>query len=168
MTGALLQDVIIRRELQPGDAEGIIDLHDRIYSAGYGLDQRSRAYVTESVQRARARGWPEREGGVWLIERDGELQGTLALTLESYRVGQVHWFVLVPDLRGRGLGRALIAELVAEARDAGLERVELETFSALTAAARIYREVGFRVVWEREGDQWGPLVRFQGYELDLR
>ncbi len=165
---AVLQDITVRRELRPGDAERIVDLHDRIYSAEYGLDQRSRATVAQAVQRARDRGWPERAGAVWLIDGADGLDGSLALTHSNEVVGEVHWFVLAPALRGRGLGRALLAELLGEARVAGLERLELDTFSALTTAARLYREVGFRVVSEEQGDRWGPLLTFQYYGLSLR
>jgi GNAT superfamily N-acetyltransferase len=163
-----MQDLVIRRQLGPGDAEGIPELHDRIYLAEHGLDQRSRAWVAESVRQAIELGWPERVGAVWLVDRDGELAGSLALTPEGEGVGAVHWFVLAPELRGLGLGRSLFAELVAEARTAGFERLILETFSALTVAARIYRDVGFEVVSEHQSDQWGPLLTMQRYELQLR
>jgi len=76
--------------------------------------------------------------------------------------------VLAAELRGRGLGRALLAELLSEARAAGIGRLELDTFSALKAAARLYREAGFRVISERETDMWGPPIVLQRYTLELR
>jgi ribosomal protein S18 acetylase RimI-like enzyme len=162
-----IDDIVIRRELQPGDAERIVDLHDRIYKAEYGLDHRSRTVVERDVGGAVEAGWPERLGAVWLVEREDELIGSLALTVDRDRVGVVHWFVLDAQLRGYGLGRLLIGELLAEARAAGLERLELVTFSKLTAAAHIYRKAGFRVVFEQRDDRWGPLLTFQRYELGL-
>ena len=163
-----MQDYVIRRTLRPGDAGRIAELHDRIYSAEYGLDERSRAWVERSIQNAMDGGWPEDAGAVWLVERNDELAGTLALTPEGGNVGAVHWFVLAPELRGRGLGRSLFDELIAQARRSGFEHLVLDTFSALTAAARIYRDAGFAVVSEREGDQWGPPLTMQSYELQLR
>lgn len=76
--------------------------------------------------------------------------------------------MLAPALRGRGLGRRLVAELLSEARAAGLQKLGLETFSALTSASRIYRDAGFRLVSERETDVWGPPILYQGYERELR
>jgi N-acetylglutamate synthase-like GNAT family acetyltransferase len=163
-----MQDFVIRRQLRPSDAEAIPILHDRIYAAEYGLDKRSQAYVERAVQRALARGWPERAGAVWLVEREGKLAGSLALTIEREGVGAVRWFVLSPELRGRGFGRALFAGLLAEARASDLERLELGTFSLLTAAASIYRSAGFRVVSEHQSDEWGPTLTMQQYELRLR
>ena len=69
--------------------------------------------------------------------------------LECPRVGHLDWFVLDADLRGRGLGRRLVADLIAEARARRMEKLKVETFSKLTAAARIYRAAGFSVVWHR-------------------
>ena len=164
---AAAQDVVIRRQLRPGDAEGIADLHDRVYRDEYGLDRRFRASVARALDDALRRGWPERAGAVWLIDSGRELSGALGLTVAAEGVGQLRWFVLAPELRGHGLGRTLVAELVEEARAADLRRVILETFSALTAAARIYRGVGFRVVWEEATDKWGPEIAYQRYELEL-
>jgi ribosomal protein S18 acetylase RimI-like enzyme len=105
---------------------------------------------------------------VWLVDRDAELAGSLALTVESEGVGRVRWFVLAAQLRGRGLGRTLLDELVAKARDDGFDRLVLDTFSALRAAAHLYRQAGFRVCGQRDTDQWGPQITYQRYELGLR
>jgi GNAT superfamily N-acetyltransferase len=164
---ASTQDVIFRREFRTGDDEAIAELHDRVYRAEYGVDERFREGVARGLGQAMGRGWPERSGAAWLIDGPGELLGSLGLTAEEDGEGRVRWFVLVPELRGRGLGRALIAELVAEARAIGMSRLALETFSALAAAARIYRDAGFRVAWEHTTDQWGPEIVYQGYELEL-
>jgi ribosomal protein S18 acetylase RimI-like enzyme len=159
--------LIVRRELRPNDAEAIADLHDRVYSAEYGLDGRFRASVARGLEIAVRDGWPERSGAAWLVDGDDGLSGSLGLTQLEPGVGQVRWFVLSPELRGRGLGRTLVGELVDEARAAGMRLVFLETFSALTAAAHIYRGVGFRVVHEERTDMWGPTITYQRYELKL-
>ena len=157
----------VRRELRPGDAEAIADLHDRVYGPEYGLDGRFRATVAQALDRARRDGWPERAGAVWLIDGERELAGSLGLTVAQDGVGQLRWFVLSPELRGRRLGRSLVYELIEEARAAGLRRLVLETFSALTVAAHIYRGVGFRVVREETTDKWGPRITYQRYEAEL-
>jgi len=160
--------VEVRRELAPGDAEAIVDLQERIYRAEHGLDGRFTASVRAGVREALRSGWPERAGAVWLVERDGQFGGSLALTEEGGGTARVRWFVLAPELRGTGLGRALIADLLAEADAAGHRRLVLHTFSALKTAAKIYRDNGFRVVSEHVSNHWGPEILNQEYELDLR
>jgi ribosomal protein S18 acetylase RimI-like enzyme len=161
------QDVTIRRTLRPGDAGEIADLHDRVYRDEYGLDGRFRASVAQGVEEAVATGWPDRSGAVWLIDGERELAGSLGLTVIGDDIGQLRWFVLAPELRGRRLGQALVAELVEEARAAGMRGLVLETFSALTTAAHIYRGLGFRVVREQRTNKWGPNITYQRYELAL-
>jgi GNAT superfamily N-acetyltransferase len=159
--------VPIRRELTDDDRRAIVDLHRTVYLAEYGLGERFVHDVAVGVATAVERGWPDRSGAAWLIGDAGQLTGCLALTDEG-SFGRVRWFVLAPEWRGQGLGRRLLGELLDEARDAGHDTLELETFSALTAAARIYRGAGFRVAWERETDMWGPPIVLQHYELRLR
>ena len=48
-----------------------------------------------------------------------------------------------------------------------MRRLELDTFSALRAAAKLYRDAGFSVVSARERSDWGPTITYQQYELDL-
>jgi RimJ/RimL family protein N-acetyltransferase len=50
---------------------------------------------------------------------------------------------LLPDYRGRGLGRQLVAGAVRAARQAGIERVELEVFASNERAIALYRTLGF-------------------------
>ena len=50
-------------------------------------------------------------------------------------------FAVVPDARGRGVGRALVARALADARAAGHRRFVLH---AQTAAAPLYAAFGFR------------------------
>jgi ribosomal protein S18 acetylase RimI-like enzyme len=167
VTAGITNDISIRRDLREGDADAIADLHRRVYGSEYGLNERFVEGVRRGLEAAVRSGWPQRSGAVWLVERDGELLGALGLTDEGERVGRVRWLVLDAGLRGRGLGRSLVGELLAEARHAGLRELTLETYSELTAAARIYRDAGFQVRWERVHDDWGPPVTFQGYALDL-
>ena len=160
--------IVIRQTLQAGDAEAIAELHRRVYLPEFGMNEEFVARVAAGVEAARAAGWPHPRGAVWLLDGDGELSGSLALTEEGADVGRVRWFVLAPNLRGQGLGRSLMAKLLGKAREDGLAKLELETFSALTVAAGIYRAAGFRLCWERHREDWGAAIVYQGYELKLR
>jgi GNAT superfamily N-acetyltransferase len=158
----------IRDRLRDGDAEGIVELHRAVYKPEYGLNDVFVDQVAEGLHAARAAGWPERGGAVRLADVGDRLSGCVALTDEGEGIGRIRWVVLMPELRGAGLGRRLIAELVDEARDAGWHTLQLVTFSRLRAAARIYRDLGFQVVSERQRGDWGPPISYQHYELRMR
>jgi len=166
-TATTRDQVEIHRTLRPGDAAAIGELHRRVYVPEFGLNETFVTSVLAGVERAVAAGWPERGGGVWIVEQGGVVRGALGLTDQGDGVGQVRWFVLESELRGRGLGRQLVGELLELAREQGMRRLELGTFSALTTAAHIYRAVGFRVTDALERTDWGPPVTFQFYALDL-
>jgi ribosomal protein S18 acetylase RimI-like enzyme len=158
----------IRRDLRPGDLGAIIAHHGRVYCPEYGVDQVFEANVAAAVAAAGKRGFPSAGEGIWIVELDGRHAGSVALTNEGEQ-GWVRWVVLDPELRGQGLGRRLIGEVVAEAEAAGYESLHLETFSDLRAAAHIYRSHGFEVTWEETGPRWGRSdLTYQHYELSFQ
>jgi len=155
--------VTIRRELRPGDVDALVRMHGTIYPREHRVGGSFAPDVARDLSAAVERGWPAR-GAVWIVEHEGEIAGSLALTEEGEGPARVRWFLLAPQVRGRGLGRRLLDELVAEADDAGHELLCLVTFSELTLAARLYRSHGFGVVEERWDDRWGRPLLLQRYE----
>jgi ribosomal protein S18 acetylase RimI-like enzyme len=158
----------IRRELRPGDLGAIVAHHGRVYGPEFGVDSTFEAHVAASVARAAARGFPSEREAICLVELGGEHAGSIGLTDEGNGQAALRWVVLDPALRGRGLGRRLVGEMVARARREGYARLWLETFSELRAAAHIYREHGFELLSEDTAPRWGrDEITYQRYELDL-
>lgn len=69
--------------------------------------------------------------------------------LLGQRTGTIDWLASAPDLRRRGLGRALLTIALHRLRDAGAETAKLFTERTNTPARRLYRALGF--VEEGEG-----------------
>jgi ribosomal protein S18 acetylase RimI-like enzyme len=69
---------------------------------------------------------------------------------------------VVPPLRGRGIGRALLEATMAAAREAGSTGIDLNTGTTDTAARALYESCGFT---NREGAADGPSMLF--YEREL-
>jgi GNAT superfamily N-acetyltransferase len=55
-----------------------------------------------------------------------------------------------PAVRGRGIARALIQEIVDIARATGLEKVEAEFIGGQEAAVHMFAMLGFSELWRRE------------------
>lgn len=162
-------EISIRRELRPGDLGAIIEMHGRVYAREYGNDERFEAMVAATVARVGQRGFPSQREGIWIVERDGVFSGSLAFTDEGDGTATVRWFLLDARLRGSGLGRRMLTELIAEARNLGYSGLCLETFSLLRAAARLYRSFGFEVVSTDTAPRWGhAVIDYQRYELELQ
>lgn len=159
----------IRRELRPGDVGEMIALHGRIYAEEWGHDGTFEGMVAQSFADVAAPGWPRAHEGIWIVDEGERIVGCLGFTDEGDGEARLRWFVFEPHLRGQGLGRRLLAELLEEAERLGYERVTLETFSDLAAAAHLYREHGFELVWEDTRPRWSrPAVTYQRYERLLR
>jgi ribosomal protein S18 acetylase RimI-like enzyme len=69
---------------------------------------------------------------------------------------------VVPERRGKGLGRALLEAAMEAARERGATHVELTTSEDDTEALALYESAGFT---NREGRPDGPVMLY--YERDL-
>ena len=87
----------------------------------------------------------------------------------SLDVGQAHvrWFILDPDMSGRGIGGRLLREAISFARQSGMRSIYLTTFRGLDAASKLYAAAGFRIADERRGQTWGREVAELRLELAL-
>ncbi len=91
------------------------------------------------------------EGGNTLIvgERDGAVVATYQLTfiaglsLRATRRAQVESVRVASELRGGGIGEAMLADAEARARAAGCGLVQLTMNRARTDARRFYERIGF-------------------------
>jgi ribosomal protein S18 acetylase RimI-like enzyme len=81
--------------------------------------------------------------------------------------GDMHYLAhlaVAPELRGRGIGGALIDQLMGAARAAGRHRVTLDVATTNPRAEALYRRAGFQVVGERKS----RLGNAQGQVADHR
>lgn len=69
---------------------------------------------------------------------------------------------VVPHLRGRGIGRALMERAIDLARGRGADGIDLNTGETDTAARALYESMGFT---NREGGPDGPAMLF--YEREI-
>jgi ribosomal protein S18 acetylase RimI-like enzyme len=67
-----------------------------------------------------------------------------------------------PDLRGRGLGRALVEAALTEAKRRGADYIDLGTSDADATARALYESLGFT---NREGGGSGSVNYYYGREL---
>jgi ribosomal protein S18 acetylase RimI-like enzyme len=86
-----------------------------------------------------------RDGVALLAEEDGRAVGFLFCVLgdRGRRTAHVTDIYVRPDARRRGIGRALLAEVVEPARAARLDHVSLEVLLRNTEARRLYERLGF-------------------------
>ena len=81
----------------------------------------------------------------WSARENGALVGVGALKALAPDHGEIKSMRTAPGAVGRGVGRAILHHIVAEARSRGYRRLSLETGSTepFAAALRLYESEGF-------------------------
>jgi ribosomal protein S18 acetylase RimI-like enzyme len=151
----------IVRAVTPDDfarARALIDA----YATSLGVDLEFQDFSHELAHLPTEYGPPH---GVLLIADDaGAALGCIALRALEDRVCEMKRLYVAPEGRGRGVGRALTTEIIAEARRLGYERMRLDTLASMREARQLYASLGFR---EIEPYRYNPLAGTSFMELSL-
>ncbi len=86
------------------------------------------------------------QGRLLLALHRGRAAGCVALRDLGDGICEMKRMFVYPDLHGHGIGRALADRVVAEARDAGYDRMRLDTSIGQAEAIGLYKRAGFRPI----------------------
>jgi GNAT superfamily N-acetyltransferase len=114
------------------------------------FDEHGISVAAESLAHALGELLSDPSKGLCLVVREsGQIVGlaaiSLAWTLEHG--GKSAWLdelYVLPECRGRGVGRALLGQAVAAARELGCAAMDLEVDRDHSRAERLYRRAGFQ------------------------
>ena len=123
----------------------VVAKHGSLYAKEYGWDSTIEAITAEIVSAFLKNYDPKRER-CWIAEMDGEPVGSVFLVRDSDEVARIRLLIVDPKARGLGIGRDLVEQSIAFARNAGYRKITLWTHSVLTAARAIYQREGFTLV----------------------
>jgi len=140
------------RPPREGDEEGLANLILRFYSLNEEFDP---AWSLARDARERAASVARRyiagsEGLVLLAEVEGRLAGYVRAVRREYPLLEnplmlvIEELYVLPQFRGRGIGRVLIAEVERAARSMGAGAVAAEVPAKNTVALSLYNGQGFR------------------------
>jgi ribosomal protein S18 acetylase RimI-like enzyme len=68
--------------------------------------------------------------------------------------GEFRMLAVSPEVRGRGIGEALVRRCVTRSQEAGFAGVALSSLPTMTAAHRVYERLGFT---RDPGSDWSPV-----------
>jgi ribosomal protein S18 acetylase RimI-like enzyme len=136
------------RQLTPSDAPTYRALrlralreHAEAFSSSHQDDEMQPLSATEK------RLLPGDASRFWGVFDEGRLVGAVGLEREqrskTRHKGKVIGMYVAPEVAGRGVGRALIDRLIAEARLSGIELLVLTVTDGNVPATRLYERAGF-------------------------
>tara|TARA_R110002074_G_scaffold72026_14_gene166145 strand:+ start:220 stop:735 length:516 start_codon:yes stop_codon:yes gene_type:complete len=133
------------RIYQAADRQAFIDLNRDWIEEYFVLEDSDREQLEELEASILGKG-----GQIVIAEKGGVVVGTGAILPPHDDPGDGRkWLEIVKmaarkDLRGQGIGQAVMAALIEQARDMDADAIWLETNADLTAAIRLYERNGFR------------------------
>lgn len=87
------------------------------------------------------------QGRLLLAQYEDLIAGCVALHKLEPGICEMKRLYLRPQFRGKGLGRALADQIIAEARQIGYERIRLDTVEpVMKDAVAMYRRIGFQEI----------------------
>ena len=104
-------------------------------------------------------------GALFLVARQaGRVVGCGALAPHAPGTSEIVRMSVARDLRRQGLGRLLLAELVARARALGVQRIILETTETWSEVIAFYLGLGFTITHHADGDVYFALELTETHE----
>ncbi len=164
--GFLPRMTIDLKDLGPGDIDWLVDQHARLYARDEGFDESFPVLVRQILEDFERDHDPTCEKSFVAWEGDQRL-GSIFCVREDDETAKLRLFMLVPEARGKGLGRQLLGACMDFARDRGYRRMALWTHESHRAACALYEKAGWRLVRSEPKVSFGTEVVEQGYEVDL-
>lgn len=137
----------------PGLIGDIAALHGRVYAATHGFGLAFEAAVAKGLGEMLGYFDPARDF-FRAAQSDARFRGSIALDASAGDgTARLRYFILEEALRGQGIGKRWMAELMAHAHATRLSYIHLWTLAGLDAATALYERAGFALEEERDATQ---------------
>ena len=161
------QASIVLRGHQTGDMGWVTERHGVFYGTTYGWAPKIEAVTARICADFLDNFDPEMER-CWIAERGGERVGSVFLVKDAEPgVARLRLLMVEAAARGEKLGRRLVDECIAFARETGYREIVLWTHEVLTAARAIYAATGFQLTETWVHDDFGKPEVSETWRLKL-
>jgi len=148
----------------PADVPHVVDLIGRVF-AEYGFVFDPATEVPDLL--AFERHYVAPRAAFFVGRLDGALVGSVGVERLDGRTAELHRLYLDADLRGRGLGRALVEAVLDWCRGAGILHLVLWSDTRFDRAHTLYERMGFTRTGERTLPEDVNQTREYRYEREV-
>lgn len=146
---------MIIRKVSPKDIDAFVETYTKAYEELKDYRYTSRSDVKSYFKWLYKR---DKEGFL-VAEIDGKVVGFAAgdsnwINLEGERVLEIHEIFVIPEMRGKGIGKKLLERLLEYGEKKGLKLAELWVGEKNYRAIAFYKALGFK-----ETGLWGKWLR---------
>lgn len=134
-------DIKVRPLQSGGDIAVFRSLNQAWIEQHFVLEDEDRRQLEDPVQ-----AYIEPGGVILIAELEGRPVGCVAIVPDGTGAWELSKMAVAPELRGRGVGRALLERTISRARDLGAESLFLGSSRKLPNAVHLYEALGFRHV----------------------
>ena len=157
---------VIYRQLGHGDAGWITHRHGAAIAKEFGWNHEFEALCAQIMADFIRNYQPAWERS-WIVERGGEILGSLFLIRENETTARLRLLYIEPAARGMGLATKLLEKSIQFARQKGYKKLTLFTTSSNLAARRIYEKLGMELAREEPHAFAGQTLTGEHWELSL-
>ena len=127
------------RQFQPGDAAAFRRLNEEWITRFFRIEPKEEPILADPQKTILDPG-----GKIFFATAGERCVGCCALIRTSEKEFEVAKMAVEPSYQGAGIGRRLLHAAIEEGRNAGAQRLYLETNHVLTPAIRLYESMGFK------------------------
>ncbi len=158
---------ILIRSYKKEDIDFIVERHRELYDKEYGFSSEFVDYVEKYVKEF-DKCHDEVKENIWIAEANGKRVGMIALVKAEDDTAQLRWFLIEPEMRGKGLGRKLMKTVIDFCKEKGYRHVFLWTVDILEAARHLYKVYGFALTEKVKNDTWtDDVINEERWDLSL-
>lgn len=161
-----MQTEITLRRFAANDAAWSVAQHRALYAKDEGFDDSFGDLVDQIISDFLTDHNPARERG-WIAESDGRPLGHIFCVSLDDTTAKLRLFLLVPEARGRGLGKLLLQTCMDFAKASGYCKMQLWTHESHEAACALYRKFGWQLVNAKPVHSFGVDLVEQSWEIEL-
>lgn len=148
------------------DRDWLVRAHGRHYSLEEGFDGSFEVLVASIIDQFIERHDPDCEAG-WVAWSAGERVGCIFCVKLDDLNAKLRLFLLMPQARGRGLGRRMLDICMDFARQRGYLGMQLWTHESHRAAGALYARNGWKLVDSRPVVSFGQKNIEQTWRIDF-